>query len=112
MLELRPVPVQDPDIHVPSRTSRSIGLGSRRISRLRDPKQSPNPPIGVSSQIPVIFAVFAKKRARFSVSLFGTWQADRESIMMRLLLDYCGPKMFILTTLIYSIVEPQSRPAR
>lgn len=87
MLELRPVPVQDPDIHVPSRTSRSIGLGSRRVSRLRDPKQSPNPPIGVLSQIPVIFAVYAKKRARFGVSLFSTWRADRESIMMRLLLD-------------------------
>ena len=49
MLELRPVPLQDPDIHVSSRTSRSIGLGSRRVSRLRDPKQSPNPPIGVIS---------------------------------------------------------------
>ena len=86
MLELRPVPLQDPDIHVSSRTSRSIGLGSRRVSRLRHPKQSPDSPHGVLSQIPVIFAVFAKKRTRFSV-LFRTWQADRESIMMRLLLD-------------------------
>ena len=40
----------------------------------------------------MILAIYAKKRARFGVSLFSTWRADRESIMMRLLLDALGAK--------------------